>query len=98
MQRIRGKAVGLFRISLLEPEHCEKAYDSGGVSSEGTPVLEALRHVAAALADGMSEALQASELSSEQLELQSAVAALLRNPALIERWRSGRKLGLRSAR
>ncbi len=75
----------------LSKEHCEKAYD-GGESSEGTPVLQALRHVAAALADGISQALQACDLNAEPLELQSAVAALLRNPALIERWRSGRKL------
>jgi hypothetical protein len=37
-------------------------------------------------------ALAATGLSSTRIELHTALAALIRNPALIERWRSGRAL------
>jgi hypothetical protein len=60
-------------------------------------MLKALRYVAAALVDGMDEALAAAGLSGTRIELQTAVAALIRNPTLIERWRSGREL-LKDAR
>ncbi|HXR93057.1 MAG TPA: hypothetical protein VN750_22545 [Steroidobacteraceae bacterium] len=51
-----------------------------------------MRHVAAALDEGMQQALAASGLSGARVELHTAVAALIRNPALVQRWRGGRSL------
>jgi Fe-S-cluster containining protein len=76
----------------LSKEKCEESYEHGGNLPEGIPVLEALRYVAAALDEGMDHALSHSKLSSTRIELNTAVAALIRNPALIQRWRSGREL------
>lgn len=76
----------------LSKEQCEQAYHNAGVSSDGIPMLKSLNHVAAAMDDGMEQALAAAGLSGIRVELQTAVAALIRNPALIERWRSGREL------
>jgi hypothetical protein len=74
----------------LSREQCERSYQSAG--SADIPVSQGLRYVAAALDDGMDQALKAAGLSTTPVELQTAVAALIRNPALIERWRSGRDL------
>ena len=76
----------------LSREHCEKTYDDPAASSEGTPVLQALRYIAEEMANGMDEGLAAAGLSGTRIELQTAVAALIRNPALIARWRAGREL------
>ncbi len=77
----------------LSRERCEEEYDNAaGSPPEGIPVLQALRYIAAALDDGMEQALAEAGLSETRVELQTAVAALIRNPALIERWRSGREL------
>jgi Fe-S-cluster containining protein len=76
----------------LSKAKCEEAYNNAGQSPDGTPVLQALRYVADALDDAMEQALAATGLSGTRVELQTAVAALIRNPALIQRWRSGREL------
>ncbi len=76
----------------LSRERCEKEYEQRGASAEGIPVLEALKHVATALDEGTEEALLTAGLSGTHTELHTAVAALLRNPALIQGWRSGRAL------
>jgi hypothetical protein len=49
-----------------------------------------MRHVAANLDEGMRLRLKMAGLDTGALELQAAVAALLREPALIGRWRSRR--------
>ena len=76
----------------LSREKCEASFDNGGSLPEGIPVLTALRYVAAALDEGLEQGLEAAGLSSTHVELNTAVAALIRNPALIQRWRSGREL------
>jgi putative zinc- or iron-chelating protein len=76
----------------LSREHCEKTYGDPAASAEGTPVLQALRYIAEELADGLDEGLAAARLSGMRIELQAAVAALIRNPSLIARWRAGREL------
>ena len=76
----------------LSKEKCEESYNNGGNLPAGIPVLEALRFVAAALDNGMEQGLEALELSATRVELHALVAALIRNPALIQRWRSGREL------
>jgi hypothetical protein len=76
----------------LSRERCEKEHEHRGASAEGIPVLQAVEHVATGLDEGMEGALAAVGLSGTRMELHTAVAALLRNPALIQRWRSGRAL------
>ena len=55
-------------------------------------VLRALQVVATALEEGVNAELQTQGLSNVPVELHTAVAALLGNPALIARWRAGRPL------
>ena len=76
----------------LSKEKCEESYHNGGHLPAGIPVLKALHFVAAALDEGMEQGLNAAALSATRVELNAAVAALIRNPGLIQRWRSGREL------
>ena len=77
----------------LSRERCERAYEQrSGVPPEGIPILQAMRHVAATLDEGMQQGLGAAGLSGARVELHTAVAALLRDPALVQRWRGGRTL------
>jgi Putative zinc- or iron-chelating domain len=76
----------------LSKEKCQESYSNGGNLPAGIPVLKAISYVAAALDGGMDQALSAASLSATRVELNTAVAALIRNPALIQRWRSGRDL------
>jgi len=78
----------------LSREKCEESFNHGGHLPEGVPVLSALRYIAAVLDEGMEQGLAASKLSATRVELNTAVAALIRNPASIQRWRSGRELKL----
>lgn len=78
----------------LSKEKCEASFGNGGHLPEGIPVFAALRYVAAELDDGMEQGLNAMKLDTTRVELSTAVAALIRNPALIQRWRSGRPLKL----
>jgi hypothetical protein len=87
----------------LSRERCEDAFHSRETSqtrsamdatgaSDTVPMLQGLRFVATALDDGLDAGLAVSGLSAVRIELHTALAALLRNPSLIERWRSGRDL------
>src|SRR5689334_10515066 len=76
----------------LSREKCEASFNNGGDLPEGIPVLSALGYVATALDEGMEQGLNAAKLDATRVELNTAVAALIRNPALIQRWRSGRPL------
>ena len=76
----------------LSREKCEESYDNGGSLPEGIPVLSGLRYIAAALDEGMEQGLAEKKLSAARVELNTAVAALIRNPGLIQRWRSGKNL------
>jgi hypothetical protein len=69
----------------LSREKCERG-------DSDIPMLQGLHHVATSLDEGLDQALAATNLSSTRIELHTALAALIRNPALIERWRSGRTL------
>lgn len=73
-------------------ERCEESFNATSESPDGIPMLKGLHHVATALDEGLDGALSAGSLSSERIELHTALAALVRNPALIERWRAGREL------
>ena len=72
-------------------ERCEESFRDPTVPS-GTVALQGLQAVALALEAGVNDAVQAEGLSNSALELHTAVAALLADPALIARWRSGRPL------
>jgi hypothetical protein len=76
----------------LSREHCEKTYNDPAGSPEGTPVLQALRYISEEMADGIDAGLADAGLSGTRMELQAAVAALIRNPSLIAKWRAGREL------
>jgi hypothetical protein len=87
----------------LSRERCERAFEarataqtSGAMDatnhSDSVPMLQGLRFVAGALDEGLDAGLAEAGLSNARLELHTALNALLRNPSLIERWRSGREL------
>jgi Fe-S-cluster containining protein len=79
----------------VSKQRCEESFHDPALPS-GTVALEALMVVALALEEGVSVALRTQGLSHTPMELHTAVAALLANPALIARWRAGRAL-LKSA-
>ena len=51
-----------------------------------------MRHIAATLDEGLQQALAAAGLSGARIELHTALAALIRTPGLVQRWRGGRSL------
>jgi hypothetical protein len=75
----------------VSKQRCEQSFHDPSLPS-GTVALEALMVVALALEEGVNVALQTQGLSHTPIELHTAVAALLANPALIARWRAGRAL------
>lgn len=72
-------------------QRCEQSFHDPSLPC-GTVALEALMVVALALEEGVNVALQDEGLSHTPIELHTAVAALLANPALIARWRAGQAL------
>ncbi|HEY1898709.1 MAG TPA: YkgJ family cysteine cluster protein [Steroidobacteraceae bacterium] len=75
----------------LSKERCELSYRDPAVPS-GIVALQALRAVGEGMQEGVSSGVAAQGLSNIPLELHTAVAALLADPALIARWRAGRPL------
>jgi Fe-S-cluster containining protein len=75
----------------VSKQRCEQSFHDPSLPS-GTVALEGLMRVALALEEGINVALQSEGLSHTPMELHTAVAALLANPALIARWRAGRAL------
>ncbi len=65
----------------LSKEQCEASFNHGGNLPEGIPVLSALGYVATALDAGIEQGLHAAKLDATRVELNTAVAALIRNPA-----------------
>ena len=76
----------------LSREQCEKGYNNPAKEFAPIPVLKSLGYVADALEDGVERGLADVGLNAARVELHTAVAALMGNPALIQRWRSGRSL------
>ncbi len=79
----------------VSKQRCEQSFHDPSLPS-GTVALESLMVVALALEEGVNVALRSEGLSHAAIELHTAVAALLADPALIARWRGGRPL-LKSA-
>jgi Fe-S-cluster containining protein len=75
----------------LSRQRCEQSFQEPALPA-GTVALESLMVVSMALEDAVSLALRTRGLSDVRGELHTAVAALLADPALISRWRTGRPL------
>ena len=75
----------------LSRQRCEDAHFNTD-TAEGIPMSQAFNYAAAALQGGVDQGLGRLGLSAARFELHAAVAALLRKPGTIQRWRSGRTL------
>ena len=76
----------------LDRNACEDTYKDPTDLSDRIPMLERVRSIHGAIELGTSNALKDLKLKGDPVELHAAVAALLRDPSLIARWRSGRSL------
>ena len=76
----------------LDRKGCEDSYNDPTDLSDRIPMLGRVRHIHGAMEAGISRALKGLNLEGESMELHTAVAALLRDPSLIARWRKGRSL------
>jgi Fe-S-cluster containining protein len=76
----------------LSKGRCEDGYHKEPGAVHRIPVLQALRYVSAALDEGMDKGLAAARLTGTHVELHTTVAALVRDPGLIEKWRAGSPL------
>jgi Fe-S-cluster containining protein len=76
----------------LSKGRCEDGYHKEPGAVHRIPVLQALRYVSAALDEGMDKGLAAARLNGTHVELHTTVAALVRDPGLIEKWRAGSPL------
>ncbi|HEY6455551.1 MAG TPA: hypothetical protein VIY90_09765 [Steroidobacteraceae bacterium] len=76
----------------LDVDACEHLYENPADLSVGIRKLKAIEDTMVATHAGMKRALEGLGLSDEPMELHTAVAAVLRDQSLIERWRSGRPL------
>ena len=74
----------------LSRDECESSYNDPSDLSARIPMLESVRQTHGGMEQGMFRALKELKLNGEVLELHTAVAALLGDPSLISRWRSGR--------
>ena len=75
----------------LQRERCEQSFQAPALPA-GTVALESLQVVAMGLEDGLAAALHDRGLDHAPAELHVAVAALLKDPGRIARWRAGRPL------
>jgi Fe-S-cluster containining protein len=69
----------------LSKGRCEDGYHKQPGAVHRIPVLQALRYVGAALDDGMEKGLAAAGLNGRHVELHTALAALMRDPGLIDK-------------
>jgi Fe-S-cluster containining protein len=76
----------------LDVDACERLYENPADFSVGIRKLKVIEDTMTATHAGMRQALEGLGLSDEPMELHTAVAAILRDQSLIERWRSGRPL------
>ena len=82
----------------LDRMRCEQDHEaapSGEATANagaGIPVLEGLVAALGMLSRGVDAGLAQRGLDAQPVELHTALAALIRNPALIARWRSGKAL------
>lgn len=76
----------------MSKARCQSLHESTDPSADAIPMLESLRYVAATLDEGVEHAVTATGLNATRAELHTALAALIKNPGLIQKWRAGRPL------
>jgi Fe-S-cluster containining protein len=76
----------------LDRKACEDSFNDPTDAFDRIPMRGSIRHMHGAMEAGISKALESLNLNGESVELHTAVAALLRDPSLIARWRKGRSL------
>lgn|SRR5215469_2056981 len=77
----------------LNVSECERAYDDAAADlASRIPMVGEIKEMEVGTAIGIRQALRALKLDDQPMELHTAVAALLREPSLIGRWRNGRSL------
>jgi Putative zinc- or iron-chelating domain len=76
----------------LDLDACQKVFENPSDHSLGVRRLKIVEDTKAATQAGLNEALEKLGLGHEPIELHTAVAAILRDPSLIARWRSGSPL------
>lgn len=72
----------------LQRGACERRYEMRG-GSVGIPVSRALQEAAVTVHERLGRAVTELGLAAGQVELATAVAALLQRPALVEQWLAG---------
>jgi Fe-S-cluster containining protein len=77
----------------LNVSECEHAYDDAAADlASRIPMVGEIKEMEVGTAIGIRQALRALKLDDQPMELHTALAALLREPGLIGRWRNGRSL------
>ena len=89
----RARPLACAGFHSLDVSECERAYEEPAADlTSRIPMVAEIKEMEGATAIGMRQALRALKLDDQPMELHTAVAALLREPGLIGRWRSGRTL------
>lgn len=68
---------------------CQRRYETSSLIAVGIPVSTELYQLTGALHEEVGRAVKRVGVSAARVELQTALAALLRNPDLIPQWRAG---------
>lgn len=76
----------------LDVDACETSYENPADHSVGIRKLKVIEQTMAATQAGMRQAFGKLRLNDEPMELHTALAAILRDPSIIERWRRGHDL------
>lgn len=76
----------------LDVGRCERAYNDPAGHTDPIPQVGEVKEIEQLTAAGVRQALRGLKLDDQPMELHAAVAALLREPGLIGRWRGGRSL------
>lgn len=76
----------------LDVGKCERAYNDPAGRTDPIPQVGEVKEIEQVTAAGVRQALRGLKLDDQPMELHTAVAALLREPGLIGRWRGGRSL------
>ena len=76
----------------LNVGECERAYNDAADPTDRIPMVGEVKEIEMMTAAGVRQALRGLKLDDQPMELHAAVAALLREPGLIGRWRAGRSL------
>ena len=77
----------------LDVSECERSFDDASADNTSRiPMVGEIKELEQGTAIGVRQALRALKLDDQPMELHTALAALLREPTLIGRWRGGRSL------